>query len=599
MGLYTQKIKHSILLLVVHLGLVGCHSKAPLSLVSPKEIRAQIESNTLPELGSNLSEQEIEKNNIEKQILYLIQSKEATRAIEIYLDYKKRTGELHLPLLQELALAEFKVDLKQQKLEQQLSLLYGASLVKNTELLPLLSKALSSYHPIIQLVAVDALGQIDDDRAEQLLNQAASSVYLSTVFEAIYQLAYKKSPYALGQLNALSYKLEGIERSFLPALFALEGSPEAIQVLRQFLNEPNSEIVLESIIAAGDYQHDELVEDVIRAAQNFSIAHQEASALTLAKFKDKKAVPILESLTMSSELTVRLAARYALYQLGQYSQKGSLEEEAIKSENLFAIFLLGKIEGTGEVLKIFLENAKLSVRVNAAMALLEQRDPSCLNVLLNDILLKDERDLAFKAQYSLGKGLTAWKEVPSAQINLKKNPALAEASLKMREAILQTSAHLPEDSFTKICVALFEKHQNDLIPTLIDTIESLNSTSSINLLRHYQHKIGAPFIRQYCLLALFCLNEIKEHRNLLLEWVKQQQSERLVRFRPIITSKDEKSYTSTEITPEEGSRLLIETFEALADQQNEEGIETLLRAIAYGHKNNRPILAGLLLHAIQ
>jgi hypothetical protein len=51
------------------------------------------------------------------------------------------------------------------------------------------------------------------------------------------------------------------------------------------------------------------------------------------------------------------------------------------------------------------------------------------------------------------------------------------------------------------------------------------------------------------------------------------------------------------LTPEDASRLLVESFESLVQTQDDLGIDLLLEAIKDGNRKNRYALAGLLIRA--
>jgi hypothetical protein len=54
-----------------------------------------------------------------------------------------------------------------------------------------------------------------------------------------------------------------------------------------------------------------------------------------------------------------------------------------------------------------------------------------------------------------------------------------------------------------------------------------------------------------------------------------------------------------ELTPQENSALLIESYQVLAEEHTEESIDFLLDALHQGQPDNIPILAGILLKALQ
>ena len=78
------------------------------------------------------------------------------------------------------------------------------------------------------------------------------------------------------------------------------------------------------------------------------------------------------------------------------------------------------------------------------------------------------------------------------------------------------------------------------------------------------------------------------------KWIEEAKMHELVQFRPPLPWHLRKNY---ELTPEETTRLLLESYAALAGTKN--GIDILLNGLKYGHPNNRFALAGLLIHCLQ
>ena len=88
------------------------------------------------------------------------------------------------------------------------------------------------------------------------------------------------------------------------------------------------------------------------------------------------------------------------------------------------------------------------------------------------------------------------------------------------------------------------------------------------------------------------------HGKTLFSWVKEQKDCPLFRFRPLLPWTERRDLSHL-LTPEETSRLVIESFEALAEQHDPQGIDLILTAIQSGHPKNRYALAGLLIKALQ
>jgi hypothetical protein len=199
---------------------------------------------------------------------------------------------------------------------------------------------------------------------------------------------------------------------------------------------------------------------------------------------------------------------------------------------------------------------------------------------------------------SQGKALSAWKAVPSARQNLSSNAVGLEMSLHMREETLAESIELPENAFLALANLIFETHQNDLVPILSRLLINLQSSNAVKLLKLHREKVGAPLIRNYCNLALYCLKEEGPYGETLENFVRSHHSRDLIQFRPLIPweLRDQEN-SKYQLTPEDASRLLVESFEALVQIQDEKSIDILLNAIRYGNNNNRYALAGLLMRA--
>ena len=215
-----------------------------------------------------------------------------------------------------------------------------------------------------------------------------------------------------------------------------------------------------------------------------------------------------------------MAAWFALIALGQEKVRSNLEEAARKGDP-FAITLLGEVKGSEDILAELTKSENLHTRFNATLALLERHDPRCLQGLY-EILIHDARDLGLTRVFSMGRGLKAWKVIPSAQEHFIDHPLEYELGVAVRENTLRKSLDLPEPVFLQIANVIFETRQNELIPTLVELLENLRSPAAIELLKKHQQKVGAPLIRNYCNLALYRLKVPGPYAENLEAFVSQQ-----------------------------------------------------------------------------
>lgn len=531
------------------------------------------------------------------RILFLLQTGNEASALDLYEEYHATIGKHDSQLLEQMALLIIEKGYRSKNPEIQLLALYGAGISHNEKILHILQEGISSSTPQLQLISLNFLSRFQDDEADETLNRAMASDYLLIRLEAAFHLAQKKARKAVGQIDSLMNKVDPELHPLFPQLFALAGTNEAVKILRRLLNHSLESVRIEAIIAVAESGRDDLLPVIRILATHHTPSQQEACAWALGALKDEASIPRLEILACSQASHVKLAAQQALYHLGQKDRRIELESAA-RSGDLFAIHALSEIEGCEETLFNLTSHPNLHIKVNASLSLLERKDPRCLSSLM-EILLHDPRDLAFTEASSAGGAFKAWKVTPSARQNFKDNPLPHELSLHMRELALTKAMNLPEQDFLKAARVIFELQQNELVPTLVSLLESIQTPRAVELLKFYQQKTGAPLIRTYCNLALYKMKEAGPYADNLREWILKQEKTNLIEFRPFVPWEMRDPLSVYQLTPHETSRLLIDAFEAMASSQDEQGINTLLHAIRHGNEKNKYALAGLLMHAVQ
>jgi HEAT repeat protein len=530
------------------------------------------------------------------RILYLLKAGNINGAFDLYEQYRNESKEHNLELIQNMGLALLEQGYRSRIPEAQVLTLFGAGISVNERAMYILEEGIKSGNPQFQIVAINLLSRFQNDQATEYINNAMSSNFLPIRLEAVYQLAKNKNSKAPGQIEALMQKVPSDVLQVFPQLLAMCGDKNSIKSMRRLFTHPNEKVRIETILAAAKFHRDDLLPEIRKLSSHLNVAQQEACAVTLGVLKDESSSQRLYELAKSPTKTVRIAALQALYQLGREEVSIDIEKIA-KEEDLFAITVLGTIPGTEPTLLELTKSQNLNVRINASLALLKLHDPGCLRTL-PEILIKDKRDFAFSKVISLGKGLNAWKAVPSARQNFSSNAVGLEMSLHMREEALAGAIELPENAFLALANLIFETNQNELVPILSRLLINLQSTNAIQLLKYHREKIGAPLIRNYCNLALYSLKESGPYSETLERWVTSHHSHGLIQFRPLIPLELRVQEASKyQLMPEDASRLLVESFEALVQTQDEKSIDILLNAIRYGNNNNRYALAGLLMRA--
>lgn len=530
------------------------------------------------------------------KILYLTHCGDVELALSQYLETYKTQQKHDFDLLQQISLILLNKGMKSGTPEEQLLTIYGAGISTNERSYYLLEDGLNSNHPQIQAIALNFLARSQNDYADTLINRLITSPHPLIRLEAAYQLALKKHPLATSQIEALMYKMGDEAAAVFPKLFATCGDSTSTKVLRKLLTHSKSEVRCETVLCLAEFLRDDLLMNIRKMALQSDVAQQESCAYALGVMKDEESIPLLKKLAQSHSIAVKIAAIQALNAIQEKSANQELMELA-RQGNLFAVYALRDVPGTEDLLSFLARSSNLQIRINASLALLKKHNPKCLRGVL-ELLLKDSRDLAILKIHTLGKGLYAFKAMPSAAENTE-NALLQELTLTFREDILESAIELPEEHFLKIAKAIFDKKQNDLIPCLCDLLHQMGTPASIELLKKEQQKAGAPLIRNYCNLALFKLKEEGPYEENLLQWVSQQQNTDMIRFRafvPFDLRDDEQAF---ELTPEETARLLIDSFESIAQTQEDKGINLLLEAIMNGNPKNRYVLAGLILRITQ
>ncbi|HSX10261.1 MAG TPA: HEAT repeat domain-containing protein [Chlamydiales bacterium] len=538
-----------------------------------------------------------ELDEIKLHSLYLMQQDQVEESIERYREFSDLTGRHDFEILQQMGLILLQKGIQSENPQTFMMTLLGAGLSGSASAIEILERGISSPDPQVQLVTLHFIAKFDDDRANELFNRAMGSDFLGIRMEAAFYLAQRKHPHAVGQIEGLMYRLPPSFKAYFPSLFALLGTSDATHSLRRLIEDTDPQTRVESILNVARLGRDDFLPLLRKRLTHTHIAELEATAYAMGALKDSNSIPKLKKLTQSPTDTVRLAASLSLFHLGDRTYVPIIESLA-KTSNLFAIASLGAISETEETLAELLASTDLQVRTNAAVALLQRRDPRCLPVL-SEILIDDARDLAFHPFNSIGRTFSALKAVPSAELRAKDNTVDLSYSLAIREHLLRESIHLPPEHFLKLARSILNRQQHDLVPTLISLLESLQTDEAIAVLKVGSEKVSAPLIRDYCHLALFRLNQEGPHEEYVYHWVMNQKGADLIQMKQLLPWKYRLEQSDYTLTAEETSRLLIEAFMSIASRRDEKSISFLLEAIQLGNPQNRYALMGLLMKATE
>jgi HEAT repeat protein len=533
-----------------------------------------------------------------RHIGYLMQIKELTSSINLYQEYRKAFGRHNFEVLQQMAMILLDQGAHSNDTQEQLLSIFGSS-IAGIFPIEILDSGVKSPNPETQMAAIQLLGRMQDDRADELLNRAMSSDFIMARMIAAEQLAIKKHRTAVGQIESLMYRLPPPFRAYFPPFFALIGTADAIRVLKHLMDDPQYPVRIESILFAGMYGRDDLLPSIRAKATHLNSAEQEACVAALGMLKDSKSIPLLKKLSSSPSANVQLAALKSLFVLGDMEAKEKILEHA-KAKDLFAIAACAEIPGSEDVLADLMKSDDIQIRYNAAFSLLIRKDPRCVPAIF-EIVVRDSRDIGYQPQYSLGKSAMAWKIIPSLSPHAKNEAFydLQAVSVQVREFILRNCLELPEKNFLAIANRIFDSRQSELVPVLVSLLENLHTEDAILLLQNRAQAAGAPLMRAYCTLSLYRMGQPGPYDKQVEEWITKNKKAEMIRFRPMVSWQMRLANTSYELTPEESSRLLVESYQTLALKHEEKSIDLLLDAIKDGNEKNRCVLAGLLLLAIQ
>ena len=195
--------------------------------------------------------------------------------------------------------------------------------------------------------------------------------------------------------------------------------------------------------------------------------------------------------------------------------------------------------------------------------------------------------------------MLAFKPVFSAAQQASSLFDVKAATLAIRRQILLDCMHLSEEEFLQMAELIFDSKQSDLIPTLVVLLENLQTPKAVDLLKRKVDQAGMPLIRAYCNLALFRMGKEGPCEKNLTEWITRHKDSEMIRFHPLVPLDQRMSASPHELTPEDSSLLLIESYQTLSEKQHGSSIDVLLEAMRDGNPKNRYVLAGLLLRTLQ
>lgn len=539
-------------------------------------------------------------DDLPHRILFLAHKGNHEEALRLYIEKKNATGSHDFRLLRELAIGILEQGANSKDAEIQRAVLFAAGVSSDERTLPIIVRGLQSPDPNMQLFCLNIIANQLHDEAHIAIRQTMrTGGHPILRLIATFILAQQKDPQALTQAESFYNQVPEAVHVLFPQIFAQFHTKDATKYLRKLLNHPLEEVRVEGILNVVKGNHEELLGQIRMLSTHPQMNQLETAAYALGEFRDEKSIPRLKAISQMSHSTTALAALIALYEIGV---KESVEQVVQMAEagNLYAIHALGKMPESKQRLILMLQNPTPEIRLNACLSLLELRDPSGIP-LIASLLLRDTRDLGLDQSTSPGRSLHCWKIIPSVSAQ-SEAALLHEISLSYKEQLLVQTLDLPEEYFLSIAEKIVQSGENQLVPAMIELIVNHQSTKSLEFLKQYREKAGAPLIRTYCNLALYKLQEEGPYRDQLFSWIRQHFNDsidfRVLQPFDAVPQFDDLN-AKYKITPNESSRLFIEILETFNQYKDPEGIDLIVDLIKESPPKKRYPLAGILLHVTQ
>jgi HEAT repeat protein len=536
---------------------------------------------------------------MKSQILYLFSKGAHVKGLKKYKEYYVLSKDHDYTLLREMSLMIVENGIsKGTEIDSLLSLI-AMEIAGEDNFSHHLSKLIHSNYFPVQAKTLSLLRRIDNEYSDQLIKSCLSSNFIMLRLEALSILVQKHHNTAIGQVEALMNMVHKAYHPVFVDFYALSGTKYAISVLKKMMSDSDLNLGLATIIAAKNYRIEELIPNLRNSLTHTSSIIQESAANTLGAFHDSHAISKLEATLKSKHEETRLSALFALYNMGQKKRKDEIIQLA-KKGNLFAISILPKIEGSEKTLHEIYYSDDNELRINSAIALLEQKDPLCLPVI-KDLITLDTGAFYLQAVPSPGRAFTSIKLLPLAGLNKQMIAPAQGGTAQMQAGLFAKCIDLPREKFMHVVDDIFRMKRNSLVPVAISLLENFNDEASIAYLLKKSSTPGAPFIRTSCHLSLWKSTHKEIHKTAINSWLKKYGKHEMITVSQKKSSKnnDEYSLTGYELSLEEKSHLLIGSFLNLAASREKCGLDSILDAMIDGHEKNRIPLAGVLLKTIQ
>jgi HEAT repeat protein len=536
----------------------------------------------------------------EQRINFLIGKKEYATAIDFYL---KNIAEknVHQPdLLRYLAKSIIENSIKSSDPKEQMLGLYGLMISGAHDTDYDYSALIESKDPYVQMLSIQYLSGWNEDIVETWLNKAMSSPFLPVRMQALGSLVQLKSKLALSHIESLYYRLPPYFRPIFAQFYAALGTPHSIKILKQMLSDPNPEMKIATMLSATEYRRDDLRDDIKKILSQPDPQVQESAIFAASHLQDLRCVELLQNFTHSTHTNLKLAAILGLLSFFDEKNKPQLFELA-QEGNLFAIFSLGAVDGSEEVLVKLAKTQDYNIKLNTMAALLEKKHPLAKDLLIDFYRTHSPYD-GIAPSFSVGKTQTSLKIFPAFSKQFEKSKEYSHyiqgMTYMIRSRFLIQALELQEADFLQIAETIFEQDIYDVIPTLVHLLENCHSEKALAMVKKMSQKVGSPRTRLYCLIALARMKD-QNHIQLFFDFLSTHRKQELIQLQMFDTQdsglKDSSRFI---LSPDENSQLLLEAYETLVYLHDERSFGLILNTLSKSIKQNQPVLAGILLKAL-
>lgn len=524
------------------------------------------------------------------QISYFLQNHQFPSAIWMY-QKKAHLDKQHDPvLLEKIATAILQEGMESSDISKKLVAYY--SMIACAYMPPLLQleNAMRARHPGLQVAAIHLLQQHTEDRSEEILKRGLTSPFPIIQLTTAYVLAQKKFPKAYPLIESLFFTVPPALHIYFPEFFATLNTLASKRRVIQFINDREEKIRIAAVISCMQHKIEEALPYIQSMLTHANPLEQEACLFALSHMNDISSLSRMKSLLHSTCEEVALASSFALYTLGYheyYTKMVTLAER----ENLFAIALLGSVPEASDFLYGLLKSSNFTVRINAAMALLQQRDSRCLPGIL-EVFEVAERGTEYVQILSQGGCMHYIKALAKRKTTEELE---SQSSLSIIQNLLLQTSELPQSYFLHLAKFLLHSKNSTFLPLTVQLLENLQTPEAIALLEEGAGALGNPLLRGYSQIALYKLGRCSLPTS-FHQFLQNSLQNSLVSYEEIRNKKNIGSFT---LQPEEKLRLVLTSLQVIASESCEENIDRLLQCIVNSHALNRYVLAGLLLQCIR